>query len=127
MMTAKEKAEKAAYLRTSGQCNCCQAVAAVLGDEKDEKIRQLCSGFAAGGGTAECTCGALIAAIMMAGISTNGKGTLKKSRLITSLFKEKCGALICRDLKGLETGEMLCSCEDCVRNAVLAYEEAFKE
>ena len=32
-------------------------------------------------------------------------------------FKELCGATICRDIKGIDTGKVLCSCEDCVRNA----------
>lgn len=55
------------------------------------------------------------------------QGNAEKIKAYHKSFQGKCGALICRDLKGLETGEMLCSCEDCVRNAVLAYEEAFKE
>ena len=33
-----------------------------------------------------------------------------------------CGATVCKDLKGLETGKVLCPCDDCVRNAVTAYE-----
>ena len=39
-------------------------------------------------------------------------------------FAELCGATICRDLKGIGTGKVLCSCEDCVRNAVLSAGEA---
>lgn len=38
-------------------------------------------------------------------------------------FKEKAGATICRDLKGVGTGKMLCSCDDCVRLAVLGLEK----
>jgi len=29
-----------------------------------------------------------------------------------------CGASICKDLKGRDTGVVLCECDDCVRNAV---------
>ena len=32
----------------------------------------------------------------------------------------------CRDLKGIGTGKILYSCENCVRNAVLAAEEALE-
>lgn len=46
------------------------------------------------------------------------------SRKILPRFKELCGATICRELKGVDTGKPLCSCEDCVRNAVLAAAEA---
>lgn len=35
-----------------------------------------------------------------------------------------CGATICKDLKGIETGTVLCPCTECVRNAVLAAGEA---
>ena len=38
-------------------------------------------------------------------------------------FKEKAGATLCKDLKGVETGRMLCSCDDCVRLAVLGLEK----
>ncbi len=48
------------------------------------------------------------------------------SRKILPRFKELCGATICRDLKGIGTGKILCSCENCVRNAVLAAEEALE-
>ena len=33
-------------------------------------------------------------------------------------FKEKCGATICKDLKGRDTGVVICECDDCVRHAV---------
>ena len=47
------------------------------------------------------------------------------SRAIMPRFKELCGgATICRDLKGIDTGKVLCSCENCVRNAVRAAGEA---
>ena len=47
------------------------------------------------------------------------------SRAIMPRFKVLCGgATICRDLKGIDTGKVLCSCENCVRNAVRAAGEA---
>ena len=34
------------------------------------------------------------------------------------------GATICRELKGVGTGKVLCSSENCVRNAIRAASEA---
>ena len=35
--------------------------------------------------------------------------------------------MTCRDLKGIGTGKVLCPCDDCVRNAVRAYEAMFRK
>lgn len=91
-----------------------------------DKLMQLSAGFGSGMGTMEGTCGALAGAIVVAGLRTGGNGTISLSRKILPRFKELCGATICRDLKGIGTGKILCSCENCVRNAVLAAEEALE-
>ena len=52
---------------------------------------------------------------------------LALARTILPRFKELCGATACRDLKGIGTGKVLCSCDNCVRNAVLAVDEALAE
>ena len=52
-------------------------------------------------GCMESTCGALIGAVMAAGILTDGKGTPAVSRQLVAGFQEKCGATICKDLKGI--------------------------
>lgn len=57
---------------------------------------------------------------MAAGSVTDGKGTPRTARSILTSFQEKSGATICKDLKGVETGKVLCPCAQCVRNAVLA-------
>ena len=31
-------------------------------------------------------------------------------------FQKKCGATICKELKGIETGTPLCPCPECVRS-----------
>ena len=124
-MTTQERQEYAALLKR--EMNCCQAVVRAFADTLDmseDKLMQLAAGFGAGMGTMEGTCGALVGAIMVAGLRTGGNGTIALSRKMLSRFKELCGATICRDLKGIETGKVLCSCEDCVRNAVLATAEA---
>ena len=48
---------------------------------------------------------------------------MPNSRALMSRFKELSGATVCRDLKGIGTGKVLCSCEDCVRNAIRAVGE----
>ena len=129
-MTIQERAEVAAQCKLSGQCNCCQAVAKVFADTvnvSDEDLQKLAAGFAAGMGCMEATCGALVGANMILGLRTDGKGTVKQSRELLAKFKEKCGAVTCKDLKGVATGKVLCECDDCVRNAVKALGEILGE
>ena len=128
-MTTQERMDYAAQRKK--EMNCCQAVlvafADKLGKSADELLR-LGSGFGSGMATMEGTCGALVGAIMVSSLLSPDGEARNNSRAIMSRFKELCGgATICRDLKGIETGKVLCSCEDCVRNAVLAAGEALKK
>ena len=128
-MDINQTANKAVELKAVYGLNCCQAVALALKDERgiDERtIKNLCSGFAAGMGNTQATCGALIGANMIAGLKSEGAGAVQNARALSESFKEMCGATICRDLKGIETGKMLCSCNDCVKNAVIAYYKVMK-
>ena len=122
-MTRENIAEKAVEYKHSGY-NCAQAVVKALteaeGIEADSILLQT-AGFAVGMGTMETTCGALIGANMIAGIKTEGKGTIMKSKELYNQFVNLCGASICKDLKGRDTGVILCECDDCIRNAIAAY------
>ena len=127
-MTLNERMGYAAQRKK--EMNCCQAVlvafADKLGKSEDDLLR-LGSGFGSGMATMEGTCGALVGAIMVSSLLSPDGEARNNSRAIMSRFKELCGgATICRDLKGIETGKVLCSCEDCVRNAVLSAGEALK-
>ena len=125
-MNINERAEKAVQLKMSGGYNCSQAVTAALADQTDltdEQLKQIAAGFCAGMGNLEATCGALIGAVMIAGIKTEGQGTLKVARQIQEKFRDRCGAIKCKDLKTITDGKPLCPCEECVRNAVLIYGE----
>ena len=125
-MTINERAEKAVELKASGRYNCSQAVTAALADEtglSEEQLRAVSAGFCAGMGNLEATCGALIGAGMVAGLKTEGKGTLGITRQIQEEFGKRCGALKCKDLKTITDGKPLCPCEECVRNAVMIYGE----
>ena len=123
-MTIEERAQKAVELKTSGKYNCAQSVAAVLADQTnltEAQLTQMTAGFCAGMGTMEATCGALIGAGIIAGLKSEGAGTLKLTRQMITEFRAMCGAVTCRELKTVTDGKPLCPCEECVRNAVLAY------
>ena len=126
-MTTGERQERASALKC--EMNCCQAVAGAFADTlamDEATLMNLASGFGSGMGTMEGTCGALAGAIVVAGLRTGGNGTMSLSRKILPRFKELCGATICRDLKGIGTGKVLCSCEDCVRNAIRSAADALE-
>ena len=129
-MNIKERAAQAAAWKAAGQCNCAQAVLKAFEDKLPvdaDTLMKLGAGYAAGMGCMESTCGALIGAVMVAGVVTDGKGTPRISKELLQNFQEKCGATICKDLKGVETGAPLCPCPECVRNAVLALGEVLGE
>ena len=127
-MTLEERMDYAA--RRKSEMNCCQAVLVAFADrlgKGEDELKRLGSGFGSGMATMEGTCGALVGAIMVSSLLSAEGEARNNSRAIMSRFKELCGgATICRDLKGIETGKMLCSCEDCVRNAELSAGEALK-
>ncbi|MCR4588493.1 MAG: C-GCAxxG-C-C family protein [Lachnospiraceae bacterium] len=121
-MTIEERAEKAVEYKHTG-CNCCQAVTAACADLMDadpETVKKLTSGFAVGMGCMEATCGSLIGAVMTAGMLKDGRGTPMTAKQILQDFEQRSGATLCKDLKGRDTGKVVCECDDCVRNAVRA-------
>ncbi len=118
----KEKyTDKAVEYKHSGY-NCCQAVVKTLTEGMDvdeEGLLDIASGFGMGMGCMEASCGALVGAVIAAGLA--GKG--RAARSILKRFEELSGATVCGDLKGRNTGIVLASCDDCVRNAVIAATE----
>ena len=115
--------EKAVELRRSQKCNCCQSVVAAL--TEDPVLIQAASGFGGGMGNMEGPCGALVGAVIAAGKKTEGAGTTRFSKNLYEKFRERSGAVICRELKGIGSGKVLCPCEDCVRNGVRAFQDVF--
>jgi len=127
-MTIEERAARAVELKAD--CNCAQAVVLSYADKlplEEETLKKLAAGYGGGMGCMEGTCGALVGAVMVAGMLTDGQGTGRYAREILLGFRERCGATICKDLKGVETGKVLCPCTECVRNAVLAAGAALGE
>ena len=93
-----------------------------------EEMKKLGAAFGLGMGNMEGTCGALVAAEMLLGLKRyEGKSLLKQARAVSEMFKLYTGATLCKDIKGRDTGKVLCSCEDCVRNAVTICESGLYE
>ena len=107
--------------------NCAQAVACVFADEaglESDTLRKLGACFGLGMGTMEATCGALCGAQMIQGLMKfEGKNLRNNAAELYKAFTEKCGGSLCKELKGVGTGKVLCSCDDCVRNAVELLEQ----
>lgn len=106
--------------------NCCQAVLKAfsdLTDMDDAMVRNIGSSFGIGMGCFEGTCGALIGASIVAGCipSVNPKNPTN-GKLLLNYFSQACGDTICKNIKGIESGNILCSCDNCVRHAVYAIE-----
>lgn len=109
--------------------NCSQAVACTYCDilDIDEVTAfKLTEGFGSGLGSTLGTCGALNAIALIISMQTstgnleqpNSKGkTYPVIKKITNEFQNEVGALRCRDIKGIESGKILCECEECVRVA----------
>ena len=117
--------------------NCAQSVAVACADLVDvpkEILFKATEGFGAGMGTMDGVCGALSGAILIAGLK-NSTGnlaapkskaaTMKISKAMLTSFREKSGSIICRELKGIDTGKMLCSCPNCIKHGVEVVEEQF--
>ena len=120
-----KRSELGAQLKRSH--NCCQAVLLAFEDKLPydrDSLLMLGSTVGSGMGGMMGTCGALVGAEMALGIlSKQTRGMNGLSRRLFTAFEEKCGASRCIDIKGVMTGRMLCSCEDCVRYAIECVEE----
>lgn len=115
--------------------NCCQSVACAFADEAGidpQLLFRAAEGFGLGMGCMQCTCGALSGAILLAGL-VNSDGELENpatkastyqlcKRLVTA-FEQKAGSTVCKELKGIETGTVLHSCPDCIKDGVEIVQE----
>ena len=128
-MTIQERCDYAAERKA--EMNCCQAVLAAFAPELgrgESELMRLGSGFGAGMGLMEGTCGALTGAIMVSSLVSEEGKSKANSRAVFQRFRELCGGeTICLKLKGIDTGKAVCSCENCVRNAVLALSESSRK
>ncbi|MBO5560240.1 MAG: C_GCAxxG_C_C family protein [Firmicutes bacterium] len=116
-----DRKETAVMYKHSG-CNCAQAVIAAYKDElkiSEYDAKRLGAAFGSGMGGMEGTCGALCGAETVLGLlKYTDAPIMRQARELHSKFTQACGASICRELKQVTDGKPLCSCDDCVRNAV---------
>jgi len=118
--------------------NCAQSVACAFAEDLNidpQILFKLLEGFGLGMGCTQGTCGAISGAIVLLGLK-NSDGNLESpatkaltyqlSKELLLKFQEKNGATICRDLKGIDTGNVLRSCPGCIEDAVELIEEILK-
>lgn len=132
------RVEKTQELHNKGY-NCAQAVACAYCDlvgVSEDEIFRVTEGYGLGMGCMDGVCGAVSGAAALAGLKnssgcenpTSKKSTYELSGEILKQFREKNGSVICRELKGMDTGKALRSCNDCIRDAAeLAEKILFSE
>ncbi|MDD7719029.1 MAG: C-GCAxxG-C-C family protein [Eubacteriaceae bacterium] len=115
--------------------NCAQAAiipfCEELGFDKEE-VFKMAEAFGFGMGVTG-TCGAVSGMAFAMGMkNSNGnlgegersKGaTYKLIKEAIEKFQEKNGSIICKEIKGMETGKVLRSCDGCIEDAVEIIEE----
>ncbi len=129
-----DRVEKAKEYHRKGY-NCAQSVACAYCDlygVSEEEAYKAMEGFGGGMGVMT-TCGAVSAMAYLAGLkNSNGDPNSEEKtrgmtyklmrRMVTDfIFKNK--SIICKELKGVETGKPLRSCEGCIEDAALAVEK----
>lgn len=131
-----EKTQKAVELHHAGY-NCAQCVACTFAEELgiDEKeLFKMMEGFGFGMGCME-VCGAVSGMTAVAGLKESDGNTsapaskkmsYKASKKMQKAFEEKVGSKICREIKGVETGKVLRSCDGCVEDATEIVESYLK-
>ena len=119
--------------------NCAQAVACTYCDLvgiDEETMFKMTEALGLGMGGMQGTCGAVTGACVLAGMKAstgnldqpNSKATsYQLSREITKRFQEKNQSLTCKELKGVETGVVLRSCSDCIKDAAEIVEQVLFE
>lgn len=115
--------------------NCAQSVACTYCDlvgVDEETMFRMTEALGLGMGCMDGTCGAVTGACVLAGMkgSTGNLArpdskaeTYKLSRTILGEFEKQNQTAICRELKGIETGRAIRSCDDCIRDAAALAEK----
>ena len=115
-----KRSKKAVEFKHSG-LNCGQAVLLAFADKTgltDDELKRVGAAFGIGMGCFESTCGALCGAQMVLGLAKyNGKPIVRDARAFLEEFKKRVGATKCGDIKGRDTGVVLCECDNCIIHA----------
>jgi len=128
-MNREERIRRAMEIHEAGG-NCAQAVAGAFADltgSGEEWLFRAMEGFGLGMGCMEATCGAVSGGVAVVGL-VNSSGSLVRiskqdtyrlAARIGRRFREQNGSLICRELKGVDSGKPLRACDDCIRDSVI--------
>ena len=134
-MTRKEKA---IALHDKG-FNCAQAVACTYCDlvgVEEETMFKMTEALGLGMGGMEGTCGAVTGACVLAGMKRSSGNlerpdskaeSYKLSKEIVKRFENQNQSVVCKSLKGVETGKVLRSCADCIKDAAAIAEQVLFE
>lgn len=118
--------------------NCAQAVACAFAEEIGvdmQTLFQACEGFGLGMGGMNGTCGAISGAVMLASFQNSDgnidnpgtkASTYQLSKAILEKFAARNQSTRCRDLKGVDTGNVLRSCPGCIEDAIEIVQEVLE-
>lgn len=119
--------------------NCGQAVACAFSDVTgvdEETLFKITEGMGLGMGCMEGTCGAISGAVAVLGLKNSTAnlekpdskaGTYQLSKELVQTFKEKNTSIVCKDLKGVETKQVLRSCQGCIEDAAKMLEDILEK
>ena len=123
-----DRKEKAIVLHKHG-FNCAQSVACVfcgvMGADA-ETVFKVAEPLGFGMGCTE-TCGAVSAMALVVGMKMSDgdlehpktkRECYKMMQKLIEEFREKNGSILCHEIKGIETGNVLRSCDGCIEDAV---------
>ena len=117
----ESKIREAVDKKISGKYNCAQAVACSYADvvqSDEDALYNAAAAFGAGMGCMEGTCGAIVGAGIVLGLKYKDKArAMKALKQVLLAFKQRNGCTICKQLKGLETKNVVRECNDCVADA----------
>ena len=127
--TTNTRVEEALSKHAKGY-NCAQAVSCVFCEQagiEEETMFRFTEGMGLGMGGMEGTCGAIGAAAVLSGLK-NSSARLQKpdskqisyesSKKCLSDFKAQNGSVICKDIKGVKSGDTVSSCNGYIADAV---------
>ncbi len=118
--------------------NCAQSVVCTYCDKMgvdEDTAFKMTEAFGLGMGGMQSTCGALSGALAVAGM-LNSKGmnqyvskkdTYALARQMTGEFGSRVGSTICKEIKGVDTGTILKSCDGCVEEGCRLVEKLLEE
>ncbi|MBQ4529889.1 MAG: C_GCAxxG_C_C family protein [Lachnospiraceae bacterium] len=119
--------------------NCAQAVACTYCDlvgVDEETMFKMTEALGLGMGGMEGTCGAVTGACVLAGMKRSSGNlehpdskaeSYKLSKEIVKRFEIQNQSVVCKALKGVETGKVLRSCADCIKDAAAIAEQVLFE